>query len=923
MEVYYDKYGFFHTGGGRDMILSRLVFAILLLLGFTTNAFASGGGGGGGGNKYQDLEFRCLKKIGAFISNQKNYRNEYCIPKVNFNVNWEWSLDGRDDSTKMTTLPITECFADGSFSMESKKPVNSHSYCVPEADFDKVTKCVNKTTGKDVSDRSKCENDMAGAIYYYKPKCSNKDSKESCEIKLKAIAVEWRFCHNTERMPLTEKGGQSVYYRTYKNSYDNPKSDFPCEQQSRAPSGGSPVDSSKLEGLIIRDSWDSESAPITSKIHTKISGNGGKTTFKLIGKVAVDKKSVFDSGLKEASCKIDNGSFTPSKSGVNLANGLVKEWSASEDDFKFSGKHKITCKATDTNGKQVETSVEFISAPYQYSFEAVNASFDSSGKPVLENLLTNNNSKAINLIALTNKQVTHFNNSWTKKPVVKIGELLGVRVGTVKAYNAKGDIDTGVDHKDGLSGAISVSANPKSTTKAIVDSSKMPPTTNQAGGACSVNLAIMPGADALMTSGIAQNSAPILNITADESLLATMEVEIYDKSLQVTLESELAKDKCKKSNDINSNGVCPFPPRLKLTFDYQIAPKDFRAELLDADGNPLKVLYYGQGTTPEVESGTKLKLVAIGRDSKNATKTFSKNCAAQDMQVSIETQLGNGIKVELVNKDNPNQKFSIVKASEFKDGEATIGEAIIKVTRGNDFTPALKAEPAFINMGELKSKTQFYKFAPYPTTYYPSYDGSIMNKDTDMVVLRARINAIDTDNSNLNSKTPDDTKVWYEFQCEYCNIDKVAQITGWNNGKGYTNADRSPTQQGWWIDRTFGKYNQNKITKSEMIKIESTNSNKDIRSVDLSVSDGLQKIQYGSLSLGTHKLNIRHYSNGDKSGDSMPNFLLYNAYWNANVRWNTSAFIYVKGKAADDKRNYGVDTGGAKNTRSGGRTGKF
>ena len=108
-----------------------------------------------------------------------------------------------------------------------------------------------------------------------------------------------------------------------------------------------------------------------------------------------------------------------------------------------------------------------------------------------------------------------------------------------------------------------------------------------------------------------------------------------------------------------------------------------------------------------------------------------------------------------------------------------------------------------------------------------------------------------------------------------------------------------------------------------MIKIESTNSNKDIRSVDLSVSDGLQKIQYGPLSLGTHKLNIRHYSNGDKSGDSMPNFLLYNAYWNANVRWNTSAFIYVKGKAADDKRNYGVDTGGAKNTRSGGRTGKY
>lgn len=57
---------------------------------------------------------------------------------------------------------------------------------------------------------------------------------------------------------------------------------------------------------------------------------------------------------------------------------------------------------------------------------------------------------------------------------------------------------------------------------------------------------------------------------------------------------------------------------------------------------------------------------------------------------------------------------------------------------------------------------------------------------------------------------------------------------------------------------------------------------------------------------------------------SMPEFLLYNAYWaDSNVRWNTSSFIYVRGNVSDERRNYGIDTGGAKNTRSGGRTGKF
>lgn len=170
-------------------------------------------------------------------------------------------------------------------------------------------------------------------------------------------------------------------------------------------------------------------------------------------------------------------------------------------------------------------------------------------------------------------------------------------------------------------------------------------------------------------------------------------------------------------------------------------------------------------------------------------------------------------------------------------------------------------------------------------------------------------------------------------------MDKITAITG----KTYT---RSPTQQGWWIDSAFGENNGNYITTNKIaiesggLTISAVNPN---NGVATGANDaGLQTISYGSATQGTYKLNIRHgneSANGTFSGaTTMPYFLLYNAFWTGTqeiingvktstlispIKWNTSSFIYVKGKAADDKRNYGVDTGGAKNTRSGGRTGKY
>ena len=86
------------------MILSRLVFAILLLLGFATSVFAGGGGGGGGGDiiypqdpnfpkdeftrncgakdvKCTGAVYRCFKYLGKSQNDYAKNTDGYCLPK--------------------------------------------------------------------------------------------------------------------------------------------------------------------------------------------------------------------------------------------------------------------------------------------------------------------------------------------------------------------------------------------------------------------------------------------------------------------------------------------------------------------------------------------------------------------------------------------------------------------------------------------------------------------------------------------------------------------------------------------------------------------------------------------------------------------------------------------------------------------------
>ena len=932
------------THGGGRYVLSCLVFAILLLLGFTTNAFAVGGGGGGGGPviKPTGTQYRCFAKIGAsnstkIVSGGFLGGSQYCIPSPKgqngCKKSWNWSLKNKDDKVTEGGNCQFECKQSASASLGSGSPIDTHSHCVLSNQWNTVAKCVSKTAGKEV-DSSHCEKDTQGTTYYYKPRCNEKDTTERCSATLKAMPVSWRFCYNINSSLQRNTGGQSVIYNEFSGgdaTIGGGSVKLPCEQASIPPSGGGADTEPKptLGNLIIIDWNDSKRAK--SFVHTKISGNNAD--FKIYDSNANSK---LGSGLESVTCEIVGVPNTRANasSSISLSSGIVFKYQT-QGAFNESGTYTIQCEGANNDGKKVSDKVDFFVAPHSYEFSNISVSFDntasaqSKGGIVTENLLDKPSTIQYN----KTYETKHNNNNWTKKPVIKIGEILNVNLAQVIAYNANQAIDLGVGANSD-SGEISVA--PKSSAFGITNATATPPTTSPASGACNIT-PILTQLTARMTDGTSATSSPILTIKADKALVATMEAEIFDSALQTKIEKQAQGGFCDDKNAF----PCPYPARLKVKFDYEVAPFNFKAEVLDKNGNPVKVLYFGQGTSPKVEAGSQVRVTALKADGTTAT-TFSggKNgspvCAAQNMTFSGasasggNTTTGQSVYIEIVGRDG--NGFS-VNATDFENGVASSTDAIIKVQKDKDmvFTPAMKSEPIIINNADdiLPSQMEYAQF-PSGATYYPKYTNIALGGNDKIAILRGRINSIDTDNVSGNTAT---TKVWYEFQCEYCSLDELSKITGHN----YTNADRSPTQQGWWIDRTFDKNNGNALAKS-VLKIESTDNNNNIKEPS-KISDGLQTIGYTGLKQGTYKLNILHGNftkNGNSISDgdtalSMPYFLLYNAFWTGNsvipltssTKWNTSSYIYVKDNAPDDKRNYGVDTGGAKNTRSGGRTGKY
>ncbi|MGX2983833.1 hypothetical protein, partial [Helicobacter sp. 23-1045] len=339
-------------------------------------------------------------------------------------------------------------------------------------------------------------------------------------------------------------------------------------------------------------------------------------------------------------------------------------------------------------------------------------------------------------------------------------------------------VDIGVDSANSIG---IISATPKVSVKGITNADSTPPTT--ANSTCatanklnesSINLSQGTSAGGILWS-----------INEKDALVGEIESTIIDKAMVDKIKEQKSQNLC-GSGDF----PCPFPVALKLKFEYEVVPNDFKIELLDKNGNALKVLYFGQGSTPDIEEGSKVRFTALKSDKKAIATTFSQTCSSQNLAVEIKEIAGKGFALEILGKDG--SKPLIVSAKDFKNGIAE-SSAIVKVDKDKDipFTPNMKSEPIFTNKNFPNGIPSEITFAQFPNSYYPKYDSTL---DNELLILRARINAIDTDNQETNFNTASNSKVFYEFQCEYCNLTEVGKVTGVNN------YEKSKTQQGWWID---------------------------------------------------------------------------------------------------------------------------
>ena len=928
---------------------------------------------------------------------------------------WDWSTNNKIDTVVETgrskkNCKFTTCWPQGTPThfwygatsnsyqpfyqadkQYSETPIDGYFFCAKEGnDFNTIAKCVNKTAGQEV-DSSHCEKDTQGTTYYYKPNCK---TKEECTRKMNNWGMSGRniirFCYNpfpqresSNVKVFFEKGGQSVQFQEFIYSR-NGNINGPCQLSPFRVVQLNYVDvpPEPKGDLVVVDDADSDRD--ASFVHTKVSGDKYKFRLYMVG----ENGKKLDKEIKNATCTVSGqggGTTTKSKATQRNTNIFSKAiarltgksgylWGGNDGNgwsTDISGDYTIKCDGETEDGTALSTGeVAFFVAPHKYVFSNVSVSFNKGAESKKQNPPLDLLKSKVEVERTSNAQDADKGKTqsvkiadWKNKPVIRISEELSVSLLEAVAMTSTNKVDLGVAANAGggkQMGEFSAEANIQ--TMRIADFNKTPNYQNstladkakcEIGGTNNFNPITVSSVTLINNNNtLTLQGNPFATLQATEAQIARANIYIYDVGLRNKIDEEAKNLKC---ND-NNKFPCPYPKKLLLSdFEYEVAPFNFKAEVLDKNGNPVKVLYFGQGTSPKVEAGSSVRVTALKADGTTTATTFSggKNgspvCAAQNMQFSGasasggNTTTGQSVYIEIVGRDG--NGFS-VNATDFENGVASSTDAIIKVQKDKDmvFTPAMKSEPIIITdkNGVTPSEMRYLNFLP-ADSYYPLYSGIALGGGN-IAILRGRINAIDTDNgtaNNIGAISP--TKVWYEFQCEYCNLDKITAITG----KTYT---RSPTQQGWWIDSAFGENNGNYITTNKIgiesggLTISAVNPN---NGVATGANDaGLQSISYGNATQGTYKLNILHGNftkNGNSISDgdtalSMPYFLLYNAFWTGTqeiingvktstltspIKWNTSSFIYVKGKAADDKRNYGVDTGGAKNTRSGGRTGKY
>ncbi|MDE6886829.1 MAG: hypothetical protein K2P17_07320 [Helicobacteraceae bacterium] len=659
---------------------------------------------------------------------------------------------------------------------------------------------------------------------------------------------------------------------------------------------------SQPKDIIILDSWDNSWNNGITKVHTKISGK--KASFHIFAK---DANNTIGSGLKSLTCNIDGKSSAAAKEVSTGFLGISKvfQYDAPDTAFESSGSHTIKCDGFDKDDHPVSGSFSFYSAPYSYNYK-LSVSFNSkTTKNGMVDIYSLDSKVKIGEKFVYNKIFAVNNNNIQDKPVVILGDDIKLTL-IAEAYNAKGNIDSGVNSNIDQEYIHDTMVCP--VQNGVVAQDKQPK----------------------FTKGVFKGQAS--SLVFSEVYDATVHSFYYDKDITDEVKIQSNKGLCSGNGD--KDGDCPFPPKVEIGFNYQVVPANFKLDLKKTDGNSVNVLYYGQGNTPEAEKNTKNMLEVSPLDSNgDVLKNFIYGCASQDVDIDMTLDNSTGIVIELIDP-NTGQISNTISSNNFKTdnntnaAKATADKIVsVKLNGGNNtptpFTPALQKEPLFIDGNNFNGRIFFTNYDPKNPKYvpnnpsiigfYPEYPKIILNQGSgEIVILRARINAVDTDNA-VGQPT---TRVYYEFQCNYCDLDKVKKATGIQG-----DYQQSPTQQGWFIDMTFNKHNLATLTNAKIDTPEKVGLVNTIN--PQTPTNGVQQISYNSATAGKYKVLIKH----GNDANMMPAFLLYSPYWNIplnNTLYGyTSSYVNIRNKASNNSEDYGVDTGNAKNTRSGGRTGAF
>lgn len=612
-------------------------------------------------------------------------------------------------------------------------------------------------------------------------------------------------------------------------------------------------------------------------IYTKTSGS--RIEVRVYHK---DSTGAIGSGLNSASCVVKReGKTTASGKGTyNMwSGGGAFEWKYN-GAIPTTGIYTLQCSGEAKNGATAKSP--------EITFNVVPGSYDIKAEIISKN----NNRYTINSGTLkSDGGIKKATLSGVKFPIMKTKDgTLEVRI-SGQANNINYTTDTG--------------ANSMIVTKSLINKTKGWNDASSGSNICKVGPPNPTNSAVKLTSG-SFNNALANKIVFNDVYSGTITIQYVDEEITKIVDSEKALGRC--SGKGTSNGKCPYPPTFEYSFPYLVVPHNFSIDIKTQNNDSVKVLYYGQGSTPESEIPNTLKVVAEDSNN-NALKNYVNGCAALDVDLELNTVSGD-VYITFIDPKNPvNTNVTTIKATDFlssTNSEANINRVIsVKKKDGGAFLPSEVNEPMFLNVGFNRL---MYFTGQKNNNDYPKYTPRF-NLVNDMVILRGRINSIDADNAQDYTKMPT-TMINYEFYCRTCSLDAVRAITGVNQ---YI---PSPTEQGWWIDSTFNKFNASSVKVANI----STTNNIKVNSIS-QVKDGVQVISYNNASAGKYQVKI----NQNQTSSAFPSFLLYNPYYDASiVNWGTSSFVTIYGKVQHDtSRDFGVDTGDSKNTRSGGRTGGF